>query len=260
MLRIFVFGKVGNEDAATAQEKNATFYEPLGNKEDVIELYGLWKKLDDDNSGRVDIGEFRSFAEQHMKEMSGDLLGNVATQASALPPMSDKDQKAFVNKLSDKLCAILLGKKSSFSIEDMMKILYPCAQHSDMRLMKSWCKEFVQQAAKARVNTPPVLPQAELDGLKSVFNHFDEDQSGTVSLEELITHGLIYEDQVDSFLAEWNKDGDEGLDLLEFCELMCPTGFRANVKSTSAQLPSGLKIFYDARMDMWREENDDDDS
>mmetsp|Transcript_5726 Transcript_5726/g.10206 ORF Transcript_5726/g.10206 Transcript_5726/m.10206 type:complete len:703 (-) Transcript_5726:87-2195(-) len=261
MLRFFVYGKVGNETALSARDRDRIYYESIGSKQEVFQLFGMWRKLDDDNSGRVDIGEFRAFAESYMTQMMA--MGDSENGNS--PHMEDsqfrmqgtaEENMKFISKLCDKLAQLLLGKKSSFVIEDMMRLIWPCSQISDIKQMKQWCKELASQAQQQRVKTPPVLSAAECEGLASVFRHFDDDDSGSVSIEELIGKGLIYEDQVDSYLLDWDRNGDGVLSLTEFLEMMCPSGYRATQESTVGTLPTGQRIFLDGRTGLWREEGD----
>jgi hypothetical protein len=262
MLRLFVFGHVGGTDMflngaadrGGASTRNGAFYETQGSKQDVLALYMLWKKLDDDQSGRVDIQEFRIYAEQHMQELE---VFNDQQRGIGLSRPTVMD-KGFISQLCEKLVGLLLGKKSSFAIEDMMKIIWPLSTSSDWKVMKDWCKDFQSQAVKTRVQTPPVLPDAELEGLTSVFYHFDGDGSGHVCTEELLMSGLIYEEQIDAFLSDYDLDGQDGLDLLEFCEMLCPAGYRAHPKAKHAVLTNGTKVVYDASMAQWREEEVDD--
>mmetsp|Transcript_149772 Transcript_149772/g.480995 ORF Transcript_149772/g.480995 Transcript_149772/m.480995 type:complete len:535 (+) Transcript_149772:1-1605(+) len=254
MLRFFTFGNIGNESCKTAKEKEQIFSEPIGQTEVVRSLFILWSRLDEDGSGRVDIGEFREFAQVRMRECFE--LAEKDVGIAALPAWlqfrSDSDMKRFIGKLCDKLVQLLLGKKSSFTIDDMMKVIWPCAQVSDLREMRKWCKEFSKAVDKKRVRTPPVLPLAEFEGLCSVFQFFDDDGSGSVQMDELISKGLIYEDQAEQYKLEWDTNGDGVLDLYEFCEMMCPVGYRAHEKSLVGSSPEGVKLVFDTKLDCWR--------
>ena len=108
-------------------------------------------------------------------------------------------------------------------------------------------------AEKARVATPPVLPGDDMAGLRSVFGHFDDDHSGTVSYSELVEKGLIYDDRSGrQFLSEFDRDGNGMLDELEFCQMMCPFGFRAHAGVKTASLPNGDRVVFDERLGFWR--------
>jgi len=68
MFRHFVFGQVGNEHAKSGREREYIYYETIGSREQVRLLCQLWQRLDADKSGRVDIVEFRTLAEQYIRD------------------------------------------------------------------------------------------------------------------------------------------------------------------------------------------------
>mmetsp|Transcript_3726 Transcript_3726/g.7625 ORF Transcript_3726/g.7625 Transcript_3726/m.7625 type:complete len:772 (+) Transcript_3726:195-2510(+) len=258
MLRFFVYGSIGNEGAKTAREQDKVFYETMGTKEKVRVLYNLWGHLDEDGSGRVDIVEFRDFASKHMKEKLEGGMGSDGFDGTTLglPSWANlrsaEDLPKFIAKLCDKLVQLLLGKKSSFVIEDMMRLIWPCATPADVKEMRKWFREFAKSADRKRVKSPPVLPESDFEGLCSVFRYFDDDNSGEVMIEELVTKGLIYEDQAPAYFRDWDRNGDGSLDLLEFCEMMCPSGYRAYPKATIGSRPDGTRIIFDEKLDCWR--------
>eukprot|EP00747_Dinoflagellata_sp_TGD_P127722 gnl/TRDRNA2_/TRDRNA2_174442_c6_seq22.p1 gnl/TRDRNA2_/TRDRNA2_174442_c6~~gnl/TRDRNA2_/TRDRNA2_174442_c6_seq22.p1 ORF type:complete len:816 (+),score=152.94 gnl/TRDRNA2_/TRDRNA2_174442_c6_seq22:91-2538(+) len=260
MLRFFVFGAVGNENSKNSKDKDRIYHERVGCKEMVLTLHGMWQKLDADNSGRCDIGEFREFAEQHTKEMVQYAVQDLMMiEEAERPPWlkevahgSSEDTHKFVMKLCQRLEVVLLGKKSSFAFEDMFRVIWPAANAHDVKAMKKWCHEFAAATAKARVKTPPVLPAVELEALCSVFHAFDEDGSGSVTFEELIQKGLIYEDNADDFVKEWDINGDGELNCLEFCDMMCPSGYRAYENSKMGSTAAGLRVMYDPYLHAWR--------
>lgn len=269
MMRLFVFGHVGNEGLRTARERDRVYAESIGTREQVRALHNLWQRLDNDGSGRVDIGEFRALAEPYMKDMlsgvSPDSTMDGATPwvlaAAAFPELrSPEDMPRFVSKLSDRLAQLLLGKKSSFTVEDMMRLIWPSAQISDLREMRRWTQEFLRAARRRRVEPPPVLPEADFEGLCSVFRYFDEDGSGEVLMDELVSRGLIYEDQADSYFRQWDKNGDGVLDLLEFCVMMCPNGYRAHSEARIGTRLDGTRIIFDPILNYWRLEDDEGDA
>lgn len=206
--------KEGKEAPKTYQLPERVFYQPRGTREEVITLLMLWYKLDDDHSGRVDVLEFRQFT-------------NSTGQS----------------KLADKVCAALLGKKSSFTIEDMMRIVWPCAAGKDMKIMKMWMDEYKDSIKQ--VKTPPLLPQEELEALVENFKFFDSDQSGMVSFTELIDSGLLDKETADRYLADYDEDGSGELDKDEFCEVFCLNGYRAYEGAMRATDSEGNHILYD---------------
>lgn len=213
-LRMFVFGVVGNENETLAKEKEKIFYESCGERDKVVKLWKVWTQLDDDHSGRVDISEFRAYAEKVGKK-----------------------------KMGEKAMGALLGKKSSFSLEDMMCLIWPCAQTNDVAKMKQWIKDYV--ASMRRVATPPILGQSEYEGLIENFRFFDADGSGYVSVEELVSSGLLDKEQAQRYLDEWDDEGCGEFSEIAFCHMLCPTGYRAYAGAQIATDKDGNQVVYE---------------
>lgn len=251
MLRLFVFGKVGNEDAKTTAERDRVLCGSIGTKEEMLELYNVWAMLDDDASGRADITEFRRLAEANLQEyirLHGT-VGAVFDPMAFLPWVKGgiagnvEDSTKFIKKLCDKLVPLLLGKKSSFTMEDMVRLMWPCAQPPEIKTMLSWCKDFRSMKRACRVRTPPVLDVDELEGLSSVFHHI-QDGSGVLTWQELVSRGLHD--------PEEEETRQSPLGVLQFCELMCPSGYRAHANALVGSDPLGNRVFYDEKLGSWR--------
>lgn len=219
-LRILCFGVVGNEHETRHSEREKVFYETSGTGEQLCKVFEFWNTLDTDGSNRVDISEWISFAE-----------------------------KCEFKKACEKVSAALLGKRSSFTFEDMLRCLWPCAQASDIDKMKKIIKE--QQRAAKRVKTPPLLDPSEFEGLVQTFRHFDSDRSGTVSLQELVNCGLLDSDQAAQYMKDWDEDGSGELDELEFSRMLCPVGFRAYPEARIATDDEGNQVINEPKFG-WR--------
>lgn len=294
LMRFFVFGHFGNEDWKDKQmsndEREAIFHESSGTKEQVKSFFRIWSSLDDDLSGRVDLAEFRTFAEQNIHEMvnqraqPGEVRRRTVAEVSAarksyhmavsraerkamhhhnvitlqLQSVSDlfaqatEDRSKFCIALVEKLSAALLGKKSSFTIEDMMRLVWLSTNATEAKVMKNWCREFYEDTMRDRVDTPPVLDTVEWQGLCSVFEHFDEEKEGEITFDTLVTKGLIYSDQVEEYRLLWDDDGNGRLSQSEFCDMMCPVGFRASAKSEIGSGADGRRVLFDYSVGCWK--------
>jgi len=257
-IRNFVFGSAAADDLRAKALGGDLFPEGIRAKptpEMISVLCGLWLKLDTDRSGRVSLGEFRSFAEEHMKaRREEEEMGMLAKGAL---------QKDCYKKFVQKLCAVvekcLLSKKSSFALEDMVRLVWPAAAPDDLKHARLSCRDVAITAARQRIKAPPVLPKSEFDGLCSVFQLFDQDSSGHVSFDELIAQGVIYEYQHEQYRKEWDRNGDGELDLLEFCEMMCPAGYRAHALARVGSLKDGRRVVNDAHLGCWRLEDQEEE-
>jgi len=268
LLRFFVLGSFGNDDATTTKELEAVFSEAIGSREQVRELHRIWCRIDHDRSGRVDYSEFKSFAEEHIrnKMKSVGLVqkrrqsqnNTVVARHRTMQKVQElfehafDDYPKFIESFHLKLGTALLGKKSSVSIEDMMRLMWLGARQPEVKVMLGWLREFTEEASRTRVPTPPELDAVEFEGLCAVFEYFDENRNGEIEFDKLVTKGLVYVEQVDEYRQLWDANGDGILSLQEFCEMMCPVGYRATNKSEVGFTPDGRRIVRDAVAGCWK--------
>eukprot|EP00747_Dinoflagellata_sp_TGD_P212859 gnl/TRDRNA2_/TRDRNA2_85894_c0_seq1.p1 gnl/TRDRNA2_/TRDRNA2_85894_c0~~gnl/TRDRNA2_/TRDRNA2_85894_c0_seq1.p1 ORF type:complete len:756 (-),score=147.77 gnl/TRDRNA2_/TRDRNA2_85894_c0_seq1:199-2466(-) len=265
-LRLFILGAVTDNKKAN---KDKVYLESCASKEKIGVVYGFWSRMDVDHSGCVSVNEFRLFAEKIITECrsdnrrpsahansaqqikDGEFFKNMAFLQSGTPEENAK----FVVRMCDRMQQIFQAKgKGSLVVEDLLRLMWPCSSIADLQKMKTWFKAFELSDGSERVKTPPVLPKAELDALAAVFKHFDKDGSGTVTIEELIHSGLIDREQAYRYVSEVDQDGNGEIDSSEFCELMCPNGYRANERAVHATTDGGQRIVYDQGISCWRME------
>lgn len=268
MMRIFVLGAVGNENVKSKRDKENVFYENIGSKEDMMKLCDAWDKIDVDNAGKVDMMELRSFGGRLMIDVvaanawsstvgvSGKTLEQVSGKARlsgwlGLTPPDERPK--FAQRLVERMGSVLLSsRKSHFHLEDIMRLMWSCASVDDLKQMRDWCNECNLTRDKYRASTPPVLPDEEKSALQAVFTFFDKDGGGSLSVAELIMSGLMDRDYAKRFVSEVDQDGSGEIDSTEFCELMCPNGFRAHEHSETGSTPLGEGIRYDHNLGTWR--------
>jgi len=272
LLRLFVFGSVGNEMKKGTKEKEKIYYENIGTQDKVKQLHYIWEKLDSDGSGMVELPDFKVFVEQCIADplridvevqqqprrnstVKSQHSGKECLRLPSLGSGTQEDIAKFGHRLYDRMAELMLGRKSPLTVEDLMRIIWPCSQALDLRTMRAWCDGFSLASARWRVPTPKVLPAAELEALSAVFAHFDKDCSGTVTAEELVHSGLLDRDQAQRYLCEVDTKGHDEVNLAEFCEMLCPTGFRATDSSDTGTDSIGQRLVYDSRLGGWREED-----
>lgn len=268
LMRIFVLGAVGNENVKSKRDKENVFYESIGTKEDMAKLCDAWDKIDVDASGKVDMMELRSFGGRLMIDVvaanawsstvgvSGKTLEQVSgkSRLSGWLGLTPPDERAkFAQRLVEKMGIVLLSsRKSHFTLEDVMRLMWSCASIDDLKLMREWCNELNLTRDKYRASTPPVLPSEEKSALQAVFSFFDKDGGGSLSVSELIMSGLMDRDYAKRFISEVDQDGSGEIDSSEFCELMCPNGFRAHEYSETGSTPLGEGVRLDPKTGTWR--------
>lgn len=233
-----------------AKERDQVRHEIPPQKEAVYALMVFWKQVDADASGRADHHEFREVVEARTKELLNAAVPEWVVSLVGCDPL--KESSKFAAKLADKLIKMALGKKSSVSLEDITRIVFPLASRAELNRLKKAAFQTQRNAQKARVKTPPALEPQQFEDLCSVFHYFDDDGSGDLTLEELAASGLIYEDQVEAYTREWDRTGDGHFDVLEFTEMMCPFGYRAYPDSKVGSHKDGTKVVWDGVIQGWR--------
>lgn len=269
LTRMFVLGSVGNENCRNKKDRENVFFESCGTKDDMHKLLRAWDKIDVDCSGRVDLAEVRSLGDRLMIDVvaagdwaaggstlsgkSFDNMSGVSRLPAWIANTPQEERPRFVQRFCDRLASVLTNaRKQSFCIEDIMRLIWSCSSEEDLRQMRSWCDEINRTRDKWRVSPPPVLPSEEKAALQAVFNYFDKDRGGSVSANELILFGLIDKDYAKEFINVADTDGNGEIDMAEFCELMCPHGFRASETSVTGSTVLGQPARLDDTTKTWR--------
>jgi Ca2+-binding EF-hand superfamily protein len=257
-LRLFIFGAISDsKKALSPKDIDRIMRERIGTKAQISMLYAFWGKLDNDKSGSVDIKEFREFVDNAMRDIvdgQGRTRGGFSMQA--FKDGSPQENAAFAQKMCDRVGTALLGKKSTFILEDMMRIIWPCSRNADLKIMKGWCNEL--ELTTWRTATPMKLAKDDFEALAAVFRFFDNDGSGSVTVDELVHSGLMDKEQAYKYMQEADgPDGDGELSMVEFCELFCPTGYRAHSRARIGTDETGRKLVFDERIHGWRPEDMD---
>lgn len=254
LMRMVVFGHVGNDEtnyAEDAREAETLCQETVGSHHMVAILFGFWSELCDFRSGHVDLAVLRLFAARRLRALTQVQRSAFQTRRTSL------DEHALAEELCLKADRLLLRKRgaSCFVVEDIMRLLWPAATFGDLKIMKQWCAGFAAERKRSKVQAPPLLHLADFDDLRSVFQQVDVDGSGTVDVRELREAGIICDNEGEGLLKDLqgsDGDGDCKLDLLKFCELMCPFGYRAHAEAKVGTTEDGVRVFFDPKLKMWR--------
>lgn len=252
ILRFLLFGEMGSpskQDASCA-------------KEQVYTLLSLWSSLDEDGSDRVDLVEFAHFVQRRLSSQLKQLRPEQALPdwAKKRPSedASDDGMKKFSRRLFEKIVAHLFGKKSCFSLMDLMHLIFLHASGADWKMMQVWLHEIPEETARNKVDAPPVLGLREYEDLCADFKHFARDYGDELSLEELVRLGIIFPSQILQTRREWDQNGNSKIEMEEFCEMMCPAGYRASQGSRVGTTEDCRRVVFDPRLGYWQLEHDAD--
>jgi hypothetical protein len=257
-LRTFLFGSISeSKKALSPKDIEKVLRDRSGSRTQVNQLYAFWCKMDHDRTGFADMNMFRHFVDTAMRDLTdGTSRVRNCFAAAAFKDAPPQENNSFVIKMIERVSTAVVSKKPTFVIEDMMRVLWPASRMQDLRTMKAWCNEM--ELTTWRTATPTLLPKQDFDALAAVFKFFDNDQSGSVTLEELLLSGLVDKEQAQKLIQEADgADGDGTLDMIEFCEFFCPAGYRAHSEARIGTDDAGRRLVYDERMHGWRLEEMD---
>jgi len=138
---------------------------------------------------------------------------------------------------------------------DLIELVWPYATAATKEHIWNSFRQF-DRIHGAHVNTPPVLPPHMYHDLRTLHKKFDEMCGGVLTFDAL--HELAFEsaDEVEVLQSRRMFDiNTDGLcDVDEFCEMMCPSGYRATSHSTVATMPDSTRIVLDSISGDWRQD------
>lgn len=161
----------------------------------------------------------------------------------------------FLSKLVPKITQQICFGKNSFIRDDLLRLLWPCASSSEIEAMRQIRP--LSKPCLLRLPVPPVIDPDEYDDLCRVFESIDYDDVGKVSFEVMMEHGFVHPSDMIRTCQLWDMNVDGLIDKLEFCQMMCKSGFRATQDSTVATLYDGTRILMDPQDGTWRVEERD---
>jgi len=220
-------------------------------KREVRVLCQFWMGLDEDRSNDIDRVEFQHYADPNLLSRYQVLSRE---QMDSLPEWarmshSEKASKCgiegsrFIPRMREKMVDALFGNKQSFDLVGLLGLANPFASATSLKsLVVVFHEIFAAEFSETRARTPPVLDIDAYQDLCAVFEGFDKDQKGVLSIPDLANQGLIQEDQIVDLRQKLGCNGDDLFDVAKFCEVMCPCGYRATEQSRVATMEDGRKL------------------
>jgi len=173
---------------------------------DVVKLWQMWRELDADDSGDVDLNEFLRYYEQRGLKRAfprKGLFGSADTHRS-------------------------------ITLDHLMEVIWPRCGTEDRAWMRQVISNF--RSAGPRAEALQELRGDDLSQLRDTFRLVDADGNGIVSLAELVSSNLMSEEQARETLERFNLDMDGELSLDDFMEVMCPVGYVLPARRTDGLL------------------------
>eukprot|EP00928_Gymnodinium_smaydae_P008902 TRINITY_DN13284_c0_g1_i1.p1 TRINITY_DN13284_c0_g1~~TRINITY_DN13284_c0_g1_i1.p1 ORF type:complete len:673 (+),score=107.18 TRINITY_DN13284_c0_g1_i1:55-2073(+) len=233
LARTFIYGGVCERELTKPMEIDYALRmglkEAIGSRSMVEALHVSWMQLDPDISNSVTQDEYQDYYRAKFA-----------------------DSKVFSQEDAACLAKLLFGNRTYFTVESLMRLIWPSAGANETATMKEWLGEMDELANRTYVKPPPVLDPHELEGLMAVFETVDIDGSGTVSFEELMHYGVMYKEQFEEYVRICGgKTTTAELSKWEFCEMMCPAGFRVYEDSRTCRQADGQLIHMDDATGRW---------
>jgi hypothetical protein len=254
------FGEIPPENPKATHRDDNDRHVPapsvIGNEVQMKKLVSLWEDLDDDRSGNVDMIEFRHCFEPKLRKRFSDLKPGQVLPIWATPSNKASELTKFVTRVSDSIARHLFSKQKcvvldedlpnqSFYLEDMLELLYPDANPADLKNVRAMFGKVTKDigVTRTQVKPPPVLRAHEYKELCAVFNHYC-DNDKLLSFKDMVAQGLIDHHQGREMSHEWDLDGINSklLNSTRFCEVMCPSGFRATAESITGSTEDGDRV------------------
>lgn len=227
-IRLFLFGSVGHVGIEAHHLSNywkkAVFSDGEGTAEQCSLLYDFWSRLDPGLTWVANIDQLQLYL--HQVPLKKRALG-----------------LKFVSFLVSR-------EKSRFSVEDAMRIIWPCSSGLQLANMKALMagEDEENRRKKAKTAPPPMLPEDDHEALTRIFKQLDTNQTGMVSFQALedardeLDLPLVDSDTVRRYTAIWDPEGSGYFGLETFLQMMCPAGFQAFAQSKVAVSPDGDRI------------------
>lgn len=165
---------------------------------EVLELKLLFDSMDTDGNGSINLQEFLTspkWQSNHLSATAGSVFNTVDTDGDG-----------------------------NITLKELLRVAFPSASKEHRRDMS----EFLQDASdpkpvkKARERK---LGAKEIKEIAQMFNVFDLDHNGKVSLKEILQNtggdaSMLGENDLKMLADKFDTDGDQLLDVQEFQELM----------------------------------------
>jgi len=200
--------------ANSGGKKGSTKY----SRKDVMQLKAIFDQYDKDGSGFISQAEFSEALQKNKKHVrAGEKPTHADLQAASGPSILDMTESAFGELDRD--------GDGSVSIQELIKLMFPYAQGSEMDTMLEW----VKPPPVPEPEPKPTLSKDAVDAIKALFKLHDKDKSKSISQKEFLAafgDGRlgVSNDELKGMFKDFDIDEDKGLTQEEFLSLMESTG------------------------------------
>jgi len=201
-------GKVKKNEKG--MKSDATF-QPYSNPQEVLRIGEMFFSYDKDGTGHIEKKEFEEIC---------------------------KSQHVFLD--ARMFLAIDADGSGTITLGELFAVVVPNAPKSMIKEMVGFCEKAILAAREKLTNSRHrrlSLPEDQINELREMFRAYDQDHSGTLTIDELVgvmSADLSYigEEELESMLRAADVDNDGSLSFDEFVEMLTG-GRQGRPKSTS---------------------------
>merc|ERR1711871_369313 len=168
---------------------------------EVLRLWSIFCQYDVDDSGTISVEELQEVE-------------------AAINAGSDGRQSQDA-RTADMFATVDRDTTGSISFKDLLRAFYPLASRSEIKAMISALPKPESSSDEEEIE----LTDDEVAQIEALFITFDDDESGTVTADELHTALLnanFTHEEVEELFAKFDNDGNREVDIEEFTVAMKP--------------------------------------
>lgn len=216
-LRTLVLGHVGHEHLPDKDRPAFFAHLRCGTHHEVELFANIWRQLDADNSGDVDVDEFIAY----FNKRRVDRLLGMRCVRWLMPKVRELGQDGVTK-------------------EDMLRLMWLQATDEDIEQMNvvfDYCR-----LRAAAVKPPKVLRRQRRLELLDIFMELDRDNTGFVPFADLNDIGIADHSMIALLAGKYDKNRDGLFDRAEFLEMLAPMGYRAHPKVDKVVCKDGKRM------------------
>ena len=187
-------------------------------KTDILTLKKVFDDYDRDGGGEIDIFEFKEALKKRQEKLvSYD--GRTKTRAER----KAAEGVSLLEVMEPLFEAMDRDGDGSATFGELLHVLYPLANQKDREIMMGWVAEPPPPPPQPKV----ILNQEQLDEIREIFNLYDRDRSGTLTVDELskaLSSCGMEPEEIEELFGQSDDNADGVVSFDEFAKLMGSTG------------------------------------
>lgn len=213
-----------------ARKQRAQKSMPPYPKASVLMLKSIFDEYDIDKSGAISRNELhlalnkrKQQAQRFDPQKKTNLAQRQASAGRARGQPSDSPGHFLVDFTEELFDALDADGDETIEFSEVLRIVYPRATSTEVKIMVAWATP-VPTECEIRKQELRLAEERRLDSLRAMFNAYDRNGDGKVSITEFRMAMLDHEnwDEVDALFEQYDANGNGEVDFEEFCAIVSP--------------------------------------